>query len=104
MFTKFQLYIDFQSANMRAGDLERAANRLRKVAESALPDELHDISVNWTGDASAAFIRKGYELKDKLLAEAKSLEASAETIRRIAKRTYDTEMKALEKANCRIYH
>lgn len=101
--TRYQLYIDLISANARAGDLERIANRLKKAAES-VSNEIHAVTNNWTGNAASEYIKKGNLLVEKMMAEARAIDSYAQTIRRIAKRTYETEIKALDTANSRTYH
>lgn len=101
--TRYQLYIDLLSANARAGDLERTANRLKKTAES-VSNETHAITNNWTGNAASEYIKKGNMLVEKIMAEARAIDLYAQTIRRIARRIYETEIKALDMANSRTYH
>ena len=101
--TRCELYINLLSTNCRAAELERTSARIRKAAEN-LQAELNGISANWQGIASRAYTDKGVTLVRKMQAEARHLNQTAETIRRIAKRTYDAEIKALETANQRAYH
>lgn len=101
--TRFELYVNLRSANSRASELDRTASRIKKAAEN-LQSELNGISANWQGAACSAYIDKGRTLIGKMNQEAKSLNRAAETIRRIAQRTYEAEIKALEAASQRNYH
>ena len=71
----------------------------KKTAKHAVSD----IPSVWTGKAANAFVAKGKQLRTEILKEASSLEETARVIRSIAKRTYDTEMRALELAEMRAY-
>ena len=101
--TRYQLYINLLSANSRASELERTSARIKAVAAD-LQAKTAETSANWQGAASKEFAAKGRILHAKLIKEAQSLQQTADTIRRIAKRTYETELKALEMANQRVYH
>lgn len=104
MVNKYQLYADWISANARAADLERLADRLKCLAESTVTKEMSYLKENWTGSASKEYLAKGNRLKNKMLEESRSLRTVALTIRRIAQRTYESEIRALELANSRTYN
>lgn len=101
---EFQLYIELTAARQRAAELDRTAARLRNLADKSLPEELRRIDANWNGEASGRFLSKGEEMIVKLNTEAAAIQKCADTIRTIAKRTYDSEMKALEISRSRTYH
>lgn len=101
--TSYELFIEFLAAKTQAEELERIASRLRRMANHNLGDELNHIAKNWRSPNASDFIKKGNRLREKLLAEAKSLENDADVIRRISKRVYDTEMEALSIAKKRTY-
>lgn len=104
MFTKYQLYIDLLAANARAAELERISNGMRSLADSSFNNKRGGLKSIWTGTASHEFVAKGANLAAGIKSQADRLRTEAQTIRRIAQRTYDTEMKALEMANQRTYH
>lgn len=104
MKTKFQLYMDYVQTNARASELERLAESLKKLADNRLQSSLDQLTKDWTGEASREYISKGAKLKSDILNVSINLINEAQTIRNIAKRTYNTEMKALEMANSRTYH
>lgn len=101
---RFEIYMNYLSAISKASSLEGTAKRLRAVSDKTLAGKLcSDIPSVWTGNAANAFVAKGKQLKTEILKEASSLEETARVIRSIAKRTYDTEMRALELAEMRAY-
>lgn len=100
---ELQLYIELNSAKQRAAELDRAASRLRNLASNSFPAELRKIDANWNGESSVRFIAKGKDIIEKINAEADALQKCADTIRTIARRVYDSEMKALEISRNRTY-
>lgn len=99
----FEIYLNYSAACGQAKELENIARKLKNNAESYLDESLRRLSGKWNGDASGEFIAKESKLIEKMRAEADSLQQVAETIRRIARRTYETEMKALELSQKRTY-
>lgn len=104
MKTKFRLYMDYLQTNAKASELERLAASLKNLAENRFQSSLDQLAKEWTGEASREYIAKGSKLKSDILNVSINLNKEAQTIRNIAKRTYNTEMKALEMANSRTYH
>lgn len=104
MATKLELYIDLLQANAKASELDRLAGTLKTLADTKIQQELVQLCQKWTGSASREYIAQGKRLQTAILAEVRNLTAEAQTIRTIAKRTYDTEMRALEMAHNRTYH
>ena len=101
--TAFELFCDFVAAQKQATELENIARKLRSIAESYLPRTYSRLNGNWDGTASEAFYKSQNQLIERIRAQADALQNDADTIRRIAKRTYDTEMKALEISKTRSY-
>lgn len=101
--TKYQLYCNFNLANKKADELDEIANSIKILANIIISDNINQIRANWSGDASNEFIKKLNAFSEKCKREADSISDIANTIRRVAKRTYDTEMKALEISRKRAY-
>ncbi len=99
----FEIYLNYNAACGQAKELDNIARKLRNNAEHYLNESSRHLDGKWNGDASKEFISKEKQLIDKMTAEADSLQQVAETIRRIARRTYETEMKALELSQKRTY-
>lgn len=100
----FEIFCNYSAANRKANELENIARKLRNLSNNNFERSLSDISLCWDGDASKAYINKGRQLQLKIRQEADSLQDDADTIRRIAQRIYDTEMKALELSKQRTYN
>ena len=73
-------------------------------------DEVNTVRQNMAIETIKADIKRLEEKQDKhnqlierIRVQADALQNDADTIRRIAKRTYDTEMKALEISKTRSY-
>ena len=99
----FEIRMDYDRAVRQANSLDEIARDLKKTAERELQDCMSQISCNWTGTNSTAYIRKCDMLKSNIVRTAGNLSRTADTIRRIAKNTYDAEMRALEIARLRKY-
>lgn len=94
---------DFRQAIRRAEELEQVAVEMKKLADEELASSLQSLSTAWKGEAASAYLSKGSRLKDKILKSSNDLNKTARTIRKIAKRTYDAEMKAYRIASEREY-
>ena len=99
----FEIRMDYKNAIRQADSLTEVARELRRTADNDLQYCVAEISNNWTGDNSTAYVNKCNMLKSNILKTADRLEKTAVTIRKIAKNTYDAEMKALQLATVRKY-
>ena len=103
MMNAFELYCDYMAARRQADELDTIARKLSSVANSYLPQTNEKLNAGWNGDASELFLSKQNRRLEELRSQAERLRKAADTIRRIAKRTYDAEMKALEISKTRSY-
>lgn len=101
--TKQKLYCDFVQAIFKSSKIEKKAREIIRIADNGIASEIENIDSNWHGEASDVFIQKGRTIQSDLNDVANSLIKTAELIRKVAKRVYDTEMKALEIAESRTY-
>lgn len=101
--TKYQLYYNYNLANKKADELDNIADSIRNLADKKIADDTNHIRGNWSGESANEFVRKLDAFSQKCKSEANNISNIANTIRRIAKRTYDTEMKALEISKNRTY-
>lgn len=99
----YEIRMDYNDAIRQADSLDQVAREMQKLANRNLQDCVSDISHSWTGNNSAAYIRKCNILKSNVLKTSDNLNRTADTIRRIAKNTYDAEMRALRLAMLRKY-
>lgn len=101
--SSMEIRMDYNNAVRQADSLRQIARELRSTANKDFQDCVAEISHNWTGSNSAAYIRKCNTLKSNILNTADKLERTADTIQKIAKNTYDAEMRALRLALVRKY-
>lgn len=101
--TEYQLYCNFKNANKKASELDEIAESIRNLANRKISDEINQLKANWSGESSDAFVSKMNLLAEKSRREADKITEIANTIRKVAQRTYDTEMRALEISRRRTY-
>ena len=87
----------------RADELSETARNIMKVSENISNDVMAGLEADWHGNSATDYKRKLNLFSAKVECEAKKLENIANTIRRVAKRTYDTEMQSLEISRKRTY-
>lgn len=101
--TKYQIECNYRLALKRADELSETARKIMKVSENISNDVMAGLEADWHGNSATDYKRKLNLFSAKVECEAKKLENIANTIRRVAKRTYDTEMQSLEISRKRTY-
>lgn len=101
--SSFEIRMDYNRAIAQANSLEQIAEEMRSSAENEMQDCMSQIAYNWTGNNAEAYLAKCEKLKQSIRKTAAKLERTADTIRRIAKNTYNAEMRALALAKTRKY-
>ncbi|MFR4152405.1 MAG: hypothetical protein ACLUO6_07290 [Ruminococcus sp.] len=101
--TKYQIECNYKLALKRADELSETARNIMKVSENISNDVMAGLEADWHGNSATDYKRKLNLFSAKVECEAKKLENIANTIRRVAKRTYDTEMQSLEISRKRTY-
>ena len=101
--TKYQIECNYRLALKRADELSETARNIMKVSENISNDVMAGLEADWHGNSATDYKRKLNLFSAKVQCEAKKLENIANTIRRVAKRTYDTEMQSLEISRKRTY-
>ena len=99
----YTIKLDYKNALKQEESLEESARDIEKISKTDLMGCMNRISKEWKGEASDAYRSKGQKSAENLLAIAKNLRKTATTIREIAQRTYDAEMRALALAQKREY-
>ena len=99
----FTITMNYQRALAQAGALDRAAGNLRRIANNNVGGAKARIHSGWKGDNGDAAALKADTLQGKILASADSLSRTAETVRRVARNTYEAERRAWEIARRRTY-
>lgn len=98
-----KIYYDFSRAMKKADELTEVAQNMRKSANLSFNREIDSIRSTWQGNGADIYINRACKLRDEIVDCAKRLEHTADTIRQVARRTYNTEKKAKEIANKRTY-
>lgn len=101
--TKYQIECNYRLALKRADELSETARNIMKVSENISNDVMAGLEADWHGNSATDYKRKLNLFSAKVECEARKLENIANTIRRVAKRTYDTEMQSLEISRKRTY-
>lgn len=101
--TKYQIECNYRLALKRADELSETARNIMKVSENISNDVMAGLEADWHGNSATDYKRKLNLFSAKVECEAKKLENIANTIRRVAKRIYDTEMQSLEISRKRTY-
>lgn len=101
--TKYQIECNYRLALKRADELSETARNIMKISENISNDVMAGLEADWHGNSATDYKRKLNLFSAKVECEAKKLENIANTIRRVAKRTYDTEMQSLEISRKRTY-
>lgn len=101
--TKYQIECNYRLVLKRADELSETARNIMKVSENISNDVMAGLEADWHGNSATDYKRKLNLFSAKVECEAKKLENIANTIRRVAKRTYDTEMQSLEISRKRTY-
>lgn len=94
MKSEMTIRLEYNRAIKQAAELEEIAKGMKKLATNDLEGCLSSISSNWEGENSRAYIRKGKKIKGEIEASAANLTKIAGTIRSIAKRTRDADLRA----------
>lgn len=101
--TKYQIECNYRLALKRADELSETARNIMEVSKNISNDVMAGLEADWHGNSATDYKRKLNLFSAKVECEAKKLENIANTIRRVAKRTYDTEMQSLEISRKRTY-
>lgn len=87
--------MNFAQAKKQAAELEAIASKIEKLASDSMANNMSQISANWKGENSEAYVKKYQTLQNKVSKSAGELRKAAQTIRTIAANTYKAEMAAL---------
>lgn len=104
MKTEASINFNFNNAKRKAAELEEIAEQLKQIANNDLNGSFQKLSAAWKGEAANDYLKKGEQLRQKLIENARNLENTAATIRNIATRTYRAEMAAYTLAQQRKYN
>lgn len=96
MRTSDAIRFDFQTAMNEAGKLDDIANTIEKRVAGGMEHAEQNVHVLWQGTSATHYIGQAQELRGQVEKTVQELRLTAEEIRRIARRMYEAEMRALE--------
>lgn len=96
-----EIRFDFQNAMQQAQKLDELANDIDRRVANKLDETVQSVHAAWKGDSATLYIGKTQELRRQVQQTARTLRDTAEDIRRIARRIYEAEVRALEIAQSR---
>lgn len=103
MSSATRIEFDYNRAIAQAQKLDEIAEKLYNLVQNDFIGSMEMLKGGWEGEASNMYIDKGNILCDKINKTSKDLKNTANSIRKIAKRIYESEMHALEIAKQRSY-
>lgn len=103
MKTLDEIYIDFERSKKKASEIDEIAAEMERIANGELSESMRQLSNAWKGEASEAYQQKLCLMQEQIWRNAKEMKTTAESIRSIAKRTYNAEKRAYQLAIERFY-
>ena len=97
MTRKDRIEIDFARAISQAQELEDISGELSMMAKNHVADALKMLSICWSGDNAAEFLKRGETIVPDLYETAEELVHTAKNIRYTAEIIYRAELNAI---NC----
>ena len=101
--TRAAIMFNFRKALQQADELDDIANSLSRMAKSEFEGTMQNISINWKGENARKYLAKGDRLQGDMYSTANSLHSIASDIRKVARKIYNAEIKALAIAEARNY-
>ncbi|MBQ4569181.1 MAG: hypothetical protein IJA62_03920 [Ruminococcus sp.] len=101
MRNSYQIYCDYVRAISKASQLDRIARTLHGTKNRYVLEQVEELACSWQGDPIYILREKGDQIALCINDRANELQRLAETIRTIAVRNYNAEMRALELARNR---
>ena len=102
--SKSTIIFNFNQAKAQANELDEIANSLSQLSTRDFNNAMQNIAANWKSENATIYLGKGERLQEDITSTANSLRNVASDIRIIAKRIYDAEMAAYERAKRRRYN
>lgn len=101
--SSYAIQMEFGKAEEQANRLEQIAKDLGRTANDMLGNTLSNIGSSWKSSNSLDYLKKGRKVQEDLKKREKELKDTASAIRKIARVTYEAEMRAYYLANTRKY-
>lgn len=102
--TEYQIKMDYSHAMAEADKLEKIAKKMDQLMQNNFKNCMTRINSDWKGEAATKYKNKGNKVISNVGTLSKDLKKTAQTVRKIAKNTYQAEKHALELAKKRTYH
>lgn len=99
--TMASIQIDFRKTIQKAEELDQLARQLENLAKGNFEGILQDIGRTWTGEASIQYRNKGRILEESMKEKAEQLRSIADSMRTVARETYNAEKRAIQIAGMR---
>lgn len=99
--SEYTIRMNFRNTIKQADKLESLSGKMERIAENDLVNTRSNLSYNWKGDNATAYMRKVQIVEGDLSSIAKNLSKTSDVLREIAQKTYEAEMRALERARRR---
>lgn len=95
--------IDFAKAMSVANSLDEIANRIDQVTKVRFDGSMQVVSGSWQGPNADIYLRKGENLKNDIVDDAREYRIIAADLREAAKKIYEAEMASAGIATTRDY-
>ncbi len=92
--SEMSIWLDYNRAMKQANELDQIASEMEHMADGDFQGCLNNVTANWTGENSRAYVRKGKILQSDIRSSAQHLRKIANVIRNIAKRTRNADLRA----------
>lgn len=99
--TRVMIQLNYDAAKKQAQKLDEIAKTLSNLADNQLNSSFSQLQSNWKGDNANAYLNKGKVVQTDIRVIASNVKNAADSIRKIAKRTYEAEMNAVKLAEIR---
>lgn len=103
MAALFTIEFNYHKSQQQADSLEEYGRKLKKIAEKNMENSQRTLQLNWSGDASNMFQGKIDTVQSQLIGLANEIIQAAAVIRQVSKNTYNSERKAWQLAQDRIF-
>lgn len=101
--TRTEIIFNYNRAMKEAERLENLAKKLNRIADRDMESAIGTLKNAWNSDYSGQYYKKAYTVEESIKKSAANLSAIANSIRKIAEITKNSELRALETAKNRSY-
>lgn len=99
MSTLSEINFNYNKAINQAKELEEISRKMKNAANNTVEAILNDVHAAWKSDSTSMYIKKGQKVGNDIRITSTNLNNIAQTIRTIARRVRDAELKAWRIAN-----